>query len=722
MGSEKLPGHRLKRRSELHRALRTCRKLTAEHELEISILKKTLAEKENTPLQIDSIISMEDWKSAEEALRHSEQKLADIINFLPDASFAINMEKKVIIWNRAMEELTGVKAEDMLGKGDYEYAIPFYGKRRPILIDLILEPNPEYEKAYSGYIVRKKERIYGETYLSTLRPGGIYIWGIAKPLFNAEGEILGAIESIRDISTHKSTEDALREKTTELDRFFRLALDMLCIADTEGSFRRLNPAWEKILGYSLKELEGRRFFDFIHPDDIGRTMEAVKELAEGRDITDFTNRYRCKDGTYRWIEWRSSPYRNILIYAAARDITDRIAAEKELISAKENAEAANRVKSEFLASMSHEIRTPMNGIIGLTELLLNSPLSEAQQEYMKMIRISARNLLAIINDILDLAKIEANRMGLINNIFDLRKLLVNMLKTQASSASQKGLILTYTISPEVPELLCGDHGRLLQIIINLIDNAIKFTAKGHMELLVDLRAQDDREITLHFSVSDTGCGIAEYMKEKIFEPFSRVENTYTKQYDGTGLGLTICRELTEMLGGTIWVESEYGKGSTFHFTARFEIPEQTDAAPQEEPTPFIKDSSSLRILVAEDEVINRRVIVDYLSKRGHSVIAAGNGENALKAIEGEHFDLILMDIRMPVMNGMDAIKAIREKEQKSNLHIYIIALTAYAMKDDIERFILAGADDCLTKPVDFDELDEKMDKARPKINSDRLEY
>jgi PAS domain S-box-containing protein len=710
MASENIPRRRPKRRSELFRIKRACSKIAAACGRKLSGPQEALDENGNAS-RYYSLAGKEEWESAEEALRHSEHKLADIIDFMPDPSFAINMEKKVIIWNRAMEDLTGIKAGEMLGKGDYEYAIPFYGEKRPILIDLILEPNPEFEKAYSGYIVRKHERIYGETYLPLLRPGGIYIWGIAKPLFNASGEIIGAIESIRDISDYKSTEKALSEKTTELDRFFRLSLDMLCIADMEGTLWRLNPAWEKTLGYELEELEGSSFFDYVHPDDVKKTKDAVNALTEGRDITDFENRYRRSDGTYRWIEWRSSPYRGKLIYAVARDITERKAVEKELINAREKAEVANRTKSEFLASMSHEIRTPMNGIIGLTEMLLNSQLTDLQREYMKMVKSSAMNLLTIINDILDLAKIEAHRVEPVRSNFDLRKLLIGMLKTQTRSASEKGIILTYDISTDVPMYLYGDHGRLLQIIINLLDNAIKFTSDGYIELLASVLEKAESDVMLQFSVKDTGCGISGNMREKIFEPFSRVESTYTKQCDGTGLGLAICRDLSEMLGGAIWVESEPGKGSTFHFTARFDIAGQDGTTASDEGKPSDRSTAKLSILVAEDEIINRRVIVDYLSDKGHSVVAAGNGESALKAVEGGHFDLVLMDIRMPVMNGMDATKAIREREQSEGSHTYIIALTAYAMKDDIKRFLDAGADDCITKPVDFYELDDKIEKA-----------
>jgi PAS domain S-box-containing protein len=658
---------------------------------------------------------------AEAAMMDSERRLADIINFLPDATFVVNKQGVVIAWNRAIEKMTSIKAEDILGKGGYEYALPFFGERRPILIDLVLKSDLDIEKKYNTIKRQEDGTLVGEVFAPNLRGKAVYLVGSAAVLYNSEGEIYGAIESIRDI-------------------------------------------------------------------------------------------------------------------------TERKLAEEDLKSAKERAESATRAKSEFLANMSHEIRTPMNAVIGMTGLLLETDLKPEQRDYLETIRNSGNALMAVINDILDFSKIDGGKLELEKQPFDLRNCIEISMDLVAAKAAEKGLELIYFLEDDVPQILVGDETRLRQVLINLLGNAVKFTEIGDVVLSVSYSAARDGAVELRFAVRDTGIGISPENMSKLFQSFTQVDSSTTRYYGGSGLGLAISKRLVEMMGGRIWVESELGKGSIFHFTITAkagqprEVPishasslsgkmvlivesnesvrtiltkivqswkmrtiavasgiEAADelrkgafdfvildtilpdmytsdlvrlvkagknseslivtispigSKVQLEPfasgglskplkplqlrklfiellypqngekadltshppaaIPLVR-GQNLRILLAEDNQVNQKVALSMLKRLGYKADVASNGFEVLQALERRQYDVILMDIQMPEMDGLDATRRIRERWKPAKQPC-IIAITAHALEGDREEFLGAGMNDYISKPIQMKELQMALER------------
>jgi PAS domain S-box-containing protein len=520
---------------------------------------------------------------------------------------------------------------------------------------------------------------------------------------------------VRDITERKLSEQELRESS----EMVRLLLDSTGEAiygiDMLGNCTLCNRACVKLLGYrDAADLLGKNMHEVMHYLRADGTPYPVEEChifqafrqGKGSHVDDEVM-WRS-DGTNFPAEYWSYPiFRDEHVIGAVVtfiDITERRQAEVALMAAKAVAEQSNRVKSEFLANMSHEIRTPLNGIIGMTDLALETPLSPVQREYLETVRMSGDSLLTVINNILDFSKIETGEMNLEVIDFNLRDSLKTALMILSVRADQKGLELLCDIGPGVPEVMRGDSNRLCQVVANLVGNAIKFTDKGNVLLELQVEAEDGALRLLHFVVADTGIGIAAEKQQMIFDSFSQADNSTTRKYGGTGLGLTISKHLVEKMGGKMWVESEVGRGTQFHFTAWLRTSEkEIEAGTARYSLHAARDPKDfLRVLVAEDNQVNQLLTTRLLEKRGHRAVVVATGREALEALKKENYDLVLMDVHMPVMDGLEATAAIRQREKETGFHQPVIALTASV---DRARCLAAGMDGHLAKPIQPHELD-----------------
>jgi PAS domain S-box-containing protein len=661
-----------------------------------------------------------------EASRTSEAQLRMLVERTSDWLWETDANIQFVYSNPKVKQLLGYEPEELLGKSPAELAIV---PERPVVEEIItrLKKAPQ---AFSGLIQHSLAADGREVILEVG----------AEPIFEA-GHFCGLRGIARDVTARQRAEEAVRRSEERFRSLLANIPDVVWTLDASMNFQYISPNIERVSGYSVDEIIqcGARFFlDHIHRDDVERVGQALQALFARGEPYDVECRIRDKNGQWRWIHDRAlTTYERDGVHCAdglVSDITERKRAEEalrqnetrlaqrtgelvrlnaQLAQSVDKAEDASRAKSEFLANMSHEIRTPMNGILGMTELALATELTLEQHDYLEMIKSSADSLLIVINDILDFSKIEAGKLDLEPSEFNLEEVLGPALKILGLEAQGKGLELKLHIPPGLPERVVADGNRLRQIVINLVGNAIKFTERGEVSVRVACDSGMARTAWLRFSVQDTGIGIPAEKQQTIFDAFCQADGSVTRRYGGTGLGLSISRQLVEMMGGRIWLESVPGEGSTFHFTVPLSVrrPSAQGVAPAAHCAPqAASPCKPLHILLAEDNIINQKLVSRLLEKHGHRVEIAGNGRDALDKLSGASFDLVLMDVQMPEMDGIETTKAIRKLEHYAGGHVPIIALTAHALKTDYDRCLAVGMDGYLSKPIRPDDLFRRIEQ------------
>ena len=626
-------------------------------------------------------------KEREDVLRERYRELLDNSS---DVVYSHDPQGRFTTLNKAGEQVTGYTAEEIVQKS---------------ITDLV---DPALRDATERWLESIGAGKAPSTYTLEIRAKNSQrVWLEASTrLILQHGNPVGVLGLARDVTRRKLAEDALRASEARYRQLFERNLAGVFRSTVDGRFLDCNEAFARTFGYaSRQELLARTTSDlYFDPKD---HELALIRLKQEKFLTNCEFRLRRQDGTSVWALVNETLLEEEgesgLIEGTIIDITARKRAEAELQEAKEAAEAASRAKSEFLANMSHEIRTPMNGVVGMTELALDTDLTSEQKEYLGMVKASADSLLTIINDILDFSKIEAGKLDLDPIAFNLRESLNDSLKPLAVRARQRGLRMVSQAQPEVPDVVVGDPGRLRQILINLVGNAIKFTAKGQVEVRVEVDWCDEDRISLHFSVADTGMGIPPEKQQLIFEAFAQADGSMSRKFGGTGLGLAISSRLVQMMGGRMWVSSEVGKGSTFHFTGCFAVPRFPAAPSPAEP----KCLENLPVLAVDDCATNRLILQETLTNWGTKPTVLSSGRAALAALEraaatGDPFSLVLLDARLPDMDGFTLVDKIRRDRRFAKTTLML--LTSGGQRGDGARCRQLGVAAYLTKPIRPSEL------------------
>jgi two-component system sensor histidine kinase/response regulator len=781
-----------------------------------------------------------DRQRAEKALRESEAFSESLVESLPLNVFRKDTEGRIVFANQRYCDNLGLAYHELIGKTDFDLFPEDLARKYR---------NDDKKVVESGKPLEDVEQHQ--------RPDGKvgYVHVLKAPVYNAEGGNIGTQGMFWDVTPRFQAEEAQRRSDARFRRLVESDIIGVMICSLSGRIYEANDAFLKLTGYTRDDLTNNRlnWGAMTPPEHLEKDEAAISQLLEHGTAIPWEKEYIRKDGR------RVPVLLGVTLLEESSDecicfvleITERKRAEVQLRAAKEAADAASQAKSQFLANMSHEVRTPMNAIIGMTELVLNTDLTPEQREYLTMVLESSEALLSIINDVLDFSKVEAGKMKLERIAFDVREMLGDTMKSLAMRAHGKSLELAYHVDQGVPAVVSGDPGRLRQIIVNLVGNAVKFTEEGEVVLRADVESQEEDHIDLHFSVTDTGAGIPDELRAAVFFAFEQGDTSTTRRFGGTGLGLAISASLVELMQGRIWVDSAVDQGSTFHFVARFQRAEEA-ASPRppilgesiegtrvlvvddnatnrrillemlagwkmeaveacgvdkalaalreacragrpfrlvlsdvhmpgadgfdlaermrgdpeqlgsslilmltsgdrpgdisrceqlgvaaylmkpikqselfdavamvlgaietaDEHAPAVEEKSRslppLRVLLAEDSLVNQKLVVGLLARHGHQVQVVSNGLQAVEAARDVKFDVVLMDVQMPEMDGLEATRSIRAAERKTGRRLPIMAMTAHAMAGDRERCLAAGMDDYIAKPIRAEQLFDKL--------------
>jgi PAS domain S-box-containing protein len=634
------------------------------------------------------------FDSQEKALKEGKDCYRHIVELCP-YGIIIHLNGKIIFANVAAARFIGVENPDQLvGKSIFNFVRTDYHQTVLDRIHLV-----QIESRDASLLEEKFLRIDSTDF---------DVEAAAFP-FTIDNKTATQLV-FNDITDRKRIEKELKRSREKYHNIFENSILGLYQSVPEGRYLSVNPAFAQLFGYESPEEM------LASVTDIGNQLyanqqdrdRAIKQIVEQGFLEAFDLEVRRRDGTTFWVSMNTKIVQDedgLHFDGTVEDITKRKQAEEMLRKAKEEAESATRTKSEFLANMSHEIRTPMNAVIGMAGLLLKTNLNPEQKECVEIIHSSSDTLLAIINDILDYSKIEAGKGELERQPFNLRECIHSSMDLVITNASEKGLQLKCNIDDRVHDNFMGDITRLRQILVNLLSNAVKFTEHGVVSVEVTSKRRDQLH-ELHFVVRDTGIGIPADLMDRLFKSFSQINMTTTRKYGGTGLGLAISKRLVEMMGGEIWAESIEGRGSAFHFTIQAEAVSESISSSRSvllKPDEVSEcDREVLRLLLAEDNIVNQKVAMRMLGRLGYHADVVSNGLEVLQALERQMYDVILMDIQMPEMDGFEAARAIRNRWPKDGPKI--IALTAFALEGDRERCIEAGMDGYISKPVKMEEL------------------
>lgn len=659
-------------------------------------------------LLISIIRDITERRENEKALIESEEKFRSLFNNTSDAIFLHEMVEDVEEVSRFIE-VNDVMCERM------EYSREELLSMSPMNINSkesrksILALNPEEKLQVGDHIIFEATHV---TKSGREIPTEIYIH-----CFELKGQKV-LLSVARDITERKrAAQQILESQQRYQDLFMNMnnafAYHRIILDENENpvdfKYLQINSAFERYFGRKKEEVLNKNYSDVfpLGPDIREPMLQWLYRVAmTGQSETIEAHLSQITGRWYSLSAYSPEKYYFAIIFT---DIHDRKMAELELIRAKEEAETANKAKSEFLANMSHEIRTPINGIVGMIDLTMLTDLTSEQRDNLTTAESCAKSLLNIINDILDFSKMEAGKLSIDSINFGIKALLEEIVKAHTPHTNEKGLELNYSISSNIPQYLIGDPNRLQQVINNLVGNAIKFTDSGGVNISVKKSMVTEECVELKFAVSDTGIGIDEEKKNRLFRTFSQVDGSITRKFGGTGLGLVISRQLVKMMGGEVWLESESGKGSTFYFTVKFKVGKKQVELISKQPI-VAKTLQTMNILIVEDDRVNQTVIARMLKGKGHAVDVANNGIEALAFHKEKEYNVILMDIQMSGMDGLETTKRIRESEGAGK-HTPIIALTAYALQGDRERFLNLGMDEYLPKPIRMEELYNLIEKS-----------
>jgi two-component system, sensor histidine kinase and response regulator len=782
-------------------------------------------------------------KRADDELRHSEARYRSLVESLPLNVFRKDLDGRLVYANQNYQHEIGLTWDQLTGKTDYDLFPPHLAEKYRRDDAAVLASRKVFED------VEEHRHPNGDT---------IYVQVLKSPVYDAHGNVVGIQGMFWDVSARRRAEEALRASDARFRSLVRSNVMGILMVHMDGSISEANDAFLSLVGYDRKDLESGhlRWDSLTAPEYAALDIRGIDQLKTTGDCAPWEKELICKDGRRVYVlnglaVLRGSSDRCLCFVV---DISTQKEAEAQLKAAKEAADQANRAKSAFVANMSHEIRTPMNAILGMTELLLDTPVNAEQRDYLTVVQESAESLLSLINNILDFSKIEAGKLDIESVEFGLRDSVAGILRSLAVSAHKRGLEIVLRVDPDVPDRVIGDPTRLRQVLVNLVGNAIKFTEQGDVVVRITADSRDEISVLLHVTVSDTGIGIPAEKRDAVFLPFEQVDGSRARKYGGTGLGLAICCKLIELIGGQIWFDDNPQGGTTFHATGCFGIaagltpadigPPRVDlcgtkvlvvddnassrAALEEclrawdmQPT-LVSDARSairlieqmpagekpfavalvdahmpgfdgfslvqrlkregasrvksfvmllgsvnraaegvrcdqvgaaaylvkpidhselfdtllallcteesaaavvipetaaephyrvtgLKILLAEDSPFNQKLAVGVLGKRGHHVVVANTGHEAVALAAGQHFDLIFMDIQMPEMDGLEATRRIRLRDPERGRRVPIIAMTAQAMKGMRERCLSVGMDDYLVKPVRAREIYDKIE-------------